>query len=40
VVKIDKPRVSRNGVLLDTRKIGVTNAVREVVDFLDKNDLL
>lgn len=40
VVKIDKPRVSRNGVLLDTRKIGVANAVREVVDFLDKNDLL
>lgn len=40
VVKIDKPKITRNGVLLDTRKVGVANAVKELVDLLDKNDLL
>ncbi len=40
VVKIDKPKITRNGLLLDTRKVGVADAVKELVDMLDKKDLL
>ena len=40
VVKIAKPRISRNGVIIDTKKDGVEKAVKEFVDFLEERDLL
>jgi len=40
VVKIEKPKVARNGVILDTRKTGVAGAVGKLVDFLVEKDLV
>ena len=40
VVKIRTPKVTRSGVLVDTKKIGVGKAVEELVDLLETNDLL
>ena len=40
VVKIMKPKISRNGVVLDTKSVGVNNAVRELVDFLESKDFV
>ena len=40
VVKIAKPKVIRNGVLVDTKKTGVTGAVKELVDFLEEKDMV
>ncbi len=40
VVKIDKPRVTRNGTLVDVRKTGVDAAIGQLVDFLDEKDFL
>ncbi len=40
VVKIDKPKVTRNGVLIDSRKTGVAEAVKQIADFLEERDLI
>lgn len=40
VVKIMKPKVTRNGIFVDTRKIGVGKAVESLVDFLESKDFL
>ena len=40
VVKIMTPKVTRKGVMLDTRKIGVKNAVAKLVDFLEAKDMV
>ena len=40
VVKIMKPKVARNGVMLDTKKVGVKQAVIELADFLEERDFL
>jgi len=40
VVKINKPRVTRKGKVVDVKKTGVTEAVAELVDFLDEKDFL
>jgi len=39
VVKIKKPKITRNGVILDTKKSGAANAVKKLVDFLAAKDL-
>lgn len=38
VVKIMQPKVTRNGVLVDTRKTGVKQAVEQLADFLASKD--
>ncbi len=40
VVKIMKPKVTRNGVLIDTKKVGVKEAVKELADFLESKDFI
>jgi len=40
VVKIGKPKVTRNGLLVDTRKTGVAAAVGQLADFLTEKDFL
>ena len=40
VVKIAKPKVARNGVVVDTKKVGVSRAVKELVDFLEGKDFV
>ena len=40
VVKIDRPRVTRNGRIIDVRSSGVREAVRELLDVLDEKGLL
>jgi len=40
VVKIMKPKISRNGIVLDTKVVGVNNAVKELVDFLESKDFV
>ncbi len=40
VVKIMKPKITRNGVLVDARRTGIKNAVEELVTFLDTQELL
>lgn len=40
VVKIMSPKVTRNGVFVDTRKVGVKKAVEELVDFLEEKDFI
>jgi len=40
VVKIMKPKVTRNGIFVDTRKIGVGKAVESLVDFLESKHFL
>jgi len=40
VVKIMKPKISRNGLVLDTKVVGVNNAVKELVDFLESKDFV
>ncbi|MFC1692124.1 electron transfer flavoprotein subunit beta/FixA family protein [Candidatus Latescibacterota bacterium] len=40
VVKIMKPKVTRNGVIIDAKKVGIKNAVKELVDFLEKKELI
>jgi len=37
VVKINRPKVARNGRIIDVGKSGVKNAVTELADFLDQN---
>ena len=40
VVKIDKPRVTRNGRMIDVRNSGVRNAVGELLEFLEGRGLI
>ena len=40
VVRIMQPKVSRNGILLDAKKIGVKQAVDQLVDFLATKDFV
>jgi electron transfer flavoprotein beta subunit len=40
VVKIMQPKVTRNGVLVDVRKTGVPEAVRQLADFLESKDFV
>jgi len=40
VVKIEKPIVSRNGTIVDVKKVGVAAAVKELADFLEEKDML
>ena len=40
VVKIAKPKVTRSGVVVDTKKVGVSEAVKELVDFLEEKDFV
>ncbi len=40
VVKIAKPKVTRNGTFIDTKKTGVKKAVEDLVDFLEEKDVL
>jgi len=40
VVKIMKPKVTRNGVILDVKKVGVKKAVEELVDFLEEKNFV
>lgn len=40
VVRIMQPKVTRNGVLVDVRKIGVPEAVRQLADFLASRDFV
>jgi len=40
VVKIMKPKVTRNGVIVDTRKVGVKKAVEDLVSFLAEKDFV
>ncbi|MFC1651029.1 electron transfer flavoprotein subunit beta/FixA family protein [Candidatus Latescibacterota bacterium] len=40
VVKIAKPKVTRNGVFVDAKKVGVKKAVEDLIDFLQEKDAL
>jgi electron transfer flavoprotein beta subunit len=40
VVRIMTPKITRKGVMLDTRKIGVRNAVVKLVEFLRAKDMV
>ncbi|MFC1539166.1 electron transfer flavoprotein subunit beta/FixA family protein [Candidatus Latescibacterota bacterium] len=40
VVKIAKPKVTRNGVFVDVKKVGVKKAVEDLIDFLQEKDAL
>jgi len=40
VVKIAKPKVTRNGIFIDARKVGVKKAVEELITFLEKKDFI
>jgi electron transfer flavoprotein beta subunit len=40
VVKIMQPKVTRNGVLVETKKTGVKKAVSQLADFLAEKDFL
>lgn len=40
VIKIMKPRVTRNGIIVDTKKVGVKKAVVELVSFLESKDFV
>lgn len=40
VVKIMKPKVTRNGLVVDTRKVGVKKAVKDLVSFLASKDFV
>jgi len=40
VVKISRPKVARNGKMVDVGKSGVNKAVSELADFLGENNLL
>ncbi len=40
VVKIMQPKVTRNGILVDVRKTGVHEAVRQLADFLESKDFV
>ena len=40
VVKIAKPKVTRSGVVVDTKKVGVSEAVKGLVDFLEEKDFV
>jgi len=40
VVKIMSPKVTRTGVLVDTKKEGVKKAVEQLVDFLETKDFI
>jgi electron transfer flavoprotein beta subunit len=39
VVKISRPKVARNGRIVDAGKLGIKGAVRELVDFLDERGI-
>jgi len=40
VVKIATPKVARNGVFVDVRKVGVKKAVEQLIDFLKEKDFV
>ena len=40
VVKIATPKVSRNGVFVDVKKVGVKKAVEELINFLEEKDFI
>ena len=40
VVKIATPKVARNGVFVDARKVGVKKAVEQLIDFLKEKDFV
>jgi electron transfer flavoprotein beta subunit len=40
VVKIATPKITRNGVLIDVKKTGVSGAVKQLVDFLASKDFV
>lgn len=40
VVKISRPKVARNGRIVDVGKLGLKNSVCELIDFLDEKNLI
>ena len=40
VVKIATPKVARNGIFVDVRKVGVKKAVEQLIDFLKEKDFV
>lgn len=40
VVKIASPKVLRNGKIVDVKKVGVKNAVSELIEFLEEKDFV
>jgi len=40
VVKIMKPKVTRNGVILDVSKVGIKKAVEKLVDFMEEKNFI
>ena len=40
VVKIERPKVARDGKIVDLEKVGAAQAARELVDFLESRNLL
>jgi len=40
VVKIESPKISRNGIVVETRRISAAQAAKELVDFLETHDML